>query len=225
MIEFFKDDTLLPLFSTRINGQRKKRRDDFIQCVKTFEIRNPIWFLATLAYESLDFTCTIENGEYSAHRLLLVFRKYFKNIDEASLFEYKPDKIFNRVYANRMGNGDEKSKEGSKYKGRGYIQLTGKDNYTRFIKWAKDKLHIPFKHNHVSRAPLNMISSGWYWKYGARMDVDYAKDFKSVCVLVNGGLNGYGKRMARVNQIKRLLIERGANFDKSIHPSNISKKQ
>lgn len=88
-------------------------------------------FLAQCALESMNFTAVVENLNYSAQRLLQVFPKYFKNVDP-NAYARNPQKIGSRVYANRMGNGDEASGDGFKYRGRGYIQLTGKNNYQSF---------------------------------------------------------------------------------------------
>jgi putative chitinase len=88
-------------------------------------------FLAQCALESTGFAATVENLNYRAARLTQVFPKYFRNIDPAA-YANNPAKIANRVYANRMGNGDEASGDGFKFRGRGYIQLTGKNNYTSF---------------------------------------------------------------------------------------------
>ena len=88
-------------------------------------------FLAQCALESANFTATVENMNYSAQRLLQIFPKYFKNVD-VNAYARNPQKIGSRVYANRMGNGDEASGDGFRYRGRGYIQLTGKNNYQLF---------------------------------------------------------------------------------------------
>ena len=88
-------------------------------------------FLAQCALESAGFTATVENLNYSGQRLLEVFPKYFKNVD-VNNYARNPQKIGSRVYANRMGNGDEASGDGFRYRGRGYIQLTGKNNYQSF---------------------------------------------------------------------------------------------
>ena len=88
-------------------------------------------FLAQCALESMNFTAVVENLNYSGQRLLQVFPKYFKNVD-VNAYARNPEKIGNRVYANRMGNGDEASGDGFNYRGRGYIQLTGKNNYQAF---------------------------------------------------------------------------------------------
>ena len=89
-------------------------------------------FLAQTAHESGNFKHTVENMNYSADGLLKIFSKYFKDKATAEMYARKPEMIGSRVYANRMGNGNEASKEGFKFRGRGYIQLTGKDNYKQF---------------------------------------------------------------------------------------------
>ncbi|PYV49609.1 MAG: hypothetical protein DMG92_10435 [Acidobacteria bacterium] len=88
-------------------------------------------FLAQCALESTNFTAVVENLNYSAQRLLQVFPKYFRNVD-VNVYARNPRRIGNRVYANRMGNGDEASGDGYEFRGRGYIQLTGKNNYQAF---------------------------------------------------------------------------------------------
>src|SRR6266496_5173301 len=92
-------------------------------------------FLAQCALESTGFTATVENLNYSAQRLLQVFPKYFRGVNPND-YARNPEKIGNQVYANRMGNGDEASGDGFKFRGRGYIQLTGKNNYTSFSKFV-----------------------------------------------------------------------------------------
>jgi putative chitinase len=89
-------------------------------------------FLAQCGHESGGFKAVQENLNYGAKGLLGIFSKYFKTIEKAKAYERKPEKIANLVYANRMGNGNETSGEGWKYRGRGYIQLTGKENYKAF---------------------------------------------------------------------------------------------
>lgn len=89
-------------------------------------------FLAQCGHESGGFRTTQENLNYSAKGLCGIFRKYFPSVTIALQYERKPEKIANKVYANRMGNGNEASGEGWKYRGRGYIQLTGKENYKAF---------------------------------------------------------------------------------------------
>ena len=94
-------------------------------------------FLAQCSHESNNFRILEENLNYSADALIKVFPKYFKSLDEAKLYARNPEKIANKVYANRMGNGDEASGDGFKYRGRGFIQLTGKNNYQMFAETLK----------------------------------------------------------------------------------------
>jgi putative chitinase len=91
-------------------------------------------FLAQCGHESGNFKAVSENLNYSADGLKKIFGKYFPG-DLANSYAKNPEKIASRVYANRMDNGDEASKEGWKFRGRGYIQLTGKGNYTKFTKF------------------------------------------------------------------------------------------
>jgi len=104
---------------------------------KKFNISNPLrlaHFLAQCGHESAGFKAIQENLNYSADGLKKIFPKYFPgNLAEG--YAKNPEKIASKVYGSRMGNGDETTKEGYKFRGRGYIQLTGKDNYTKFAKF------------------------------------------------------------------------------------------
>jgi putative chitinase len=92
-------------------------------------------FLAQCKLESTGFTATVENLNYRAARLMQVFPKYFRGVDPAG-YANNPAKIANRVYADRMGNSNEASGDGFKFRGRGYIQLTGKNNYAKFSEFV-----------------------------------------------------------------------------------------
>ena len=106
--------------------------------IQKFNITNPLrlsHFLSQCAHESGNFKFLRENLNYSADGLLKVFPKYFKDKATAEAYARKPEKIANRVYASRMGNGDEASGDGFKFAGKGFIQLTGRSNYTEFSKF------------------------------------------------------------------------------------------
>jgi len=94
-------------------------------------------FFAQTAHESGNFKAFSENLNYGAKGLLGIFKKYFPTEAKAAEYERKPEKIANLVYANRMGNGDEASGDGYKFRGRGALQLTGKDNYKAFADYMK----------------------------------------------------------------------------------------
>ena len=97
-------------------------------------------FLSQCAHESGNFKFVRENLNYSADGLRKIFPKYFPTLEAASKYARQPEKIANKVYGNRMGNGDEASGDGFKFRGRGYIQLTGKDNYAAFDKFVDDDI-------------------------------------------------------------------------------------
>ena len=107
--------------------------DPINQTVSNYEINNVPMFIAQIGHESGGLTVFIENLHYSADRLLQVFPRYF-NDDNVDNYDNQPEKIANRIYANRMGNGDEASGDGWKYRGRGAIQLTGKNNYLKLVR-------------------------------------------------------------------------------------------
>ena len=94
-------------------------------------------FFAQTAHESGGFKAFAENLNYGASGLTTTFKKYFTTTEKALLYERKPEKIANLVYGNRMGNGDEASGDGFKFRGRGALQLTGKDNYKVFSEYLK----------------------------------------------------------------------------------------
>jgi putative chitinase len=95
-------------------------------------------FFAQTAHESGNFKAFAENLNYGASGLTTTFKKYFPTTEKALLYERKPEKIANLVYGNRMGNGDEASGDGFKFRGRGALQLTGKDNYKVFSEYLKN---------------------------------------------------------------------------------------
>jgi putative chitinase len=95
-------------------------------------------FFAQTAHESGNFKAFAENLNYGAAGLTGIFKKYFPTAEKALLYERKPEKIANLVYGNRMGNGDEASGDGFKFRGRGALQLTGKDNYKAFSEYLKN---------------------------------------------------------------------------------------
>jgi len=111
--------------------------------IEKFGIDGPLrlsHFLSQCAHESGNFKFVKENLNYSADGLKKVFPKYFPTIEVASKYARQPEKIANKVYGSRMGNGDEASGDGFKFRGRGYIQLTGKDNYAAFDKFVDDDI-------------------------------------------------------------------------------------
>lgn len=173
-----------------------------------FEINTPLrlaHFLAQCGHESGGFKVVSENLNYSAFGLQNIFKKYFTAIS-AKEYQRKPEKIANIVYANRMGNGPQASGEGYKFRGRGYIQLTGKDNYTAFDKTVEDDI-LATPELVATKYPL--LSAAWFFhKNGLNKIADEgATDVVVIKVTkrVNGGTIGLSDRIKHFNEYNNLL--------------------
>lgn len=149
-------------------------------------------FIAQTAHESGGFNFVKENLNYSAKGLMVTFKKYFPSEDIAKQYERKPEKIANRVYANRMGNGDENSGDGYRFCGRGLIQLTGRNNYTKF---AQD-LGISIEETVAyMETPQGAVSSaGWFWDQNSLNQYCDNDDFVTLTKRINGGTIGLADR-------------------------------
>jgi putative chitinase len=173
-----------------------------------FGINTPLrlsHFLAQTGHESGGFKITTENLNYSASGLSSIFKKYFTT-ESATEYQRKPEKIANIVYANRMGNGNQASGDGWKYKGRGYIQLTGKDNYAAFDKTVEDDI-LSTPELVATKYPL--LSAAWFWsKNGLNAISDKgATDevITKVTKKINGGVIGLEDRKKHFNKFYILL--------------------
>ena len=160
-------------------------------------------FLAQLAHESGNFKYVNENLNYSAEALRRVFKKYFPTDDLALMYARQPEKIANRVYANRMGNGEESSGDGWKYRGRGLIQLTGKDNYAAFS--LKANTNALLEPDLVAEPELAALSAGWFWDTNGLNKWSDTGDVRAATRKINGGFNGLADREAKYNKLIILL--------------------
>lgn len=160
-------------------------------------------FLAQVGHESGGFSAIVENLNYSAQGLRSVFGKYFPTMDLANAYARKPEKIANRVYANRMGNGPENLGDGWRYRGRGMIQLTGRNNYELFAKAMK--MSLPDTISYLETREGAAMSAGWFWDArGLNAMADHGL-FKKMTIAINGGLNGYDDRLAHYEAARKLL--------------------
>ena len=174
-----------------------------------FGINTPLrlaHFLAQCGHESGGFRATQENLNYSAKGLMGIFRKYFPNASLAAQYERKPAKIAAKVYGGRMGNGNEASGEGYKFRGRGYIQLTGKENYTAFGKSiGEDILSNP----DVVSSKYALLSAAWFFsKNGLHKMADSGASDAVVTQItkrVNGGTIGLPDRIKHFKEYYKLL--------------------
>ena len=174
-----------------------------------FAINTPLrlaHFLAQCGHESGGFRATQENLNYSAKGLMGIFKKYFPTSALAAQYERKPEKIAARVYGGRMGNGAEATKEGYKFRGRGYIQLTGKENYTAFGKSiGEDILSNP----DVVSSKYALLSAAWFFsKNGLHKMADSGASDAVVTQItkrVNGGTIGLPDRIKHFKEYYKLL--------------------
>jgi putative chitinase len=173
-----------------------------------FNITNPLrlaHFLAQCGHESGGFRAVSENLNYSAKGLLGTFPKYF-NSTTAAQYERKPEMIASRVYGGRMGNGDEATKEGFKFRGRGYIQLTGKANYTNFARFiGEDTVVNPdlVATKYPLASAAFFFDSNKLWSICDRGADDAT--VTSVTKRVNGGTIGLADRIKHFKEYYALL--------------------
>jgi len=160
-------------------------------------------FVAQIAHESGGFNFVKENLNYGAAGLMNTFKKYFPNQEIANQYQRQPEKIANRVYANRMGNGDEDSGDGYRFCGRGLIQLTGCSNYTKF---ASD-LGISVEDTVAYlETPAGAVSSaGWFWDQNNLNQYCDSGDFVMLTKRINGGTIGIEDRQEKYKLALQLL--------------------
>ncbi len=159
-------------------------------------------FLAQCAHESANFTIVRENLNYSVAGLLKTFPKYFKTKEYAILYARRPEKIANCVYADRMGNGAEISGNGWKYRGRGYIQLTGKDNYISFGRYVGREL---ITNPDLVATDYPLLSAAYFWHSKNLNVLADLNDLTGVTRKVNGGSNGLKDRQVYFEKYYALL--------------------
>ena len=161
-------------------------------------------FLAQCGHESGGFKLTSENLNYGAKGLLGIFKKYFPTEAKALAYERKPEKIANLVYGGRMGNGPEASGEGWKFRGRGFIQLTGKSNYSEFDKVVSEDI-ISNPDLVATKYPL--LSAAWFFHKNCLKKCVDATDatVTAVSKCVNGGTIGLPDRIKHFNEYYKLL--------------------
>jgi putative chitinase len=177
--------------------------------ISKFELNTPLrlaHFLAQAGHESGGFKLVTENLNYGAKGLLGIFKKYFPTQEKANLYERKPEKIANLVYGGRMGNGPETSGEGYKYRGRGYIQLTGKDNYKAFDLVVAENIT---ENPDLVATKYPLLSAAWFFhKNGLHKIADKgATDavVTEVTKRVNGGTIGLPDRLKHFKEYYTLL--------------------
>ncbi len=159
-------------------------------------------FVAQVAHESGSFKYSSENLNYGAKGLRSTFGKYFKTDELAEEYARQKEKIANRVYGNRMGNGDENSGDGWRFRGRGLIQLTGKENYQ---KCAKDiGIDIDRQPDKLATDPKAAVfAAAWFWNSRRLNNYADKDDVLTITKRINGGTHGLDDRKAYLERAKK----------------------
>jgi putative chitinase len=162
-------------------------------------------FMAQVGHESGGFLYRAENLNYSADALMRIFPKYFPDQENAQKYARQPEKIASRAYANRLGNGPEETQDGWKFRGRGFIQITGRSNYLG----AAKALGIPFDDlpDYLQSIPGAMRSAGWFWSSINGNQCADERDIITCTRRINGGLNGLADRQTIYTRAEEVMGE------------------
>lgn len=176
------------------------------QLLPDYDINTPhriAHFVAQCAHESGSFKFIEENLNYRAESLVRTWPRVFPNMDIAKQYERKPERIANRAYASRMGNGDEASGDGYKYRGRGLIQLTGKTNY----EWFAASLEISPEEasEYLGTFEGAAQSACWFWENNNLNKEADAGDIKTMTRKINGGYIGLDDRIKHYNHALHVM--------------------
>jgi len=160
-------------------------------------------FIGQCSHESGNFRILEENLHYSATALMRVWPSRFPNLEVANQFAGNAEKIANKVYAGRMGNGDEESGDGWKYHGRGLIQLTGKDNYANCgSSLSVDLLGNP---DMLLDPKYAALSAGWFWGKKGLNSLADSQDYDTMTKRINGGIIGLSDRKEKITKALQVL--------------------
>ena len=176
------------------------------QLLPDYEINTPqriAAFIAQCAHESGGFIFLSENLNYEAESLTKIFGKYFKDLPTAKAYEKNPQKIANKIYADRMGNGNEASGDGYKYRGRGLIQLTGKTNYTWFA--ASLGITVEEASEYLQTFEGAAQSACWFWETNNLNQYADSDDILTMTKRINGGTIGLEDRKKHYEHAKHVL--------------------
>lgn len=163
-------------------------------------------FISQCAHESGQFTLVVENLNYSLEGLMKVFPSRFPTKEVAEQYARNPEKIANFIYSNRMGNGTPESGDGWKYRGRGFIQLTGRSNYTQFSKdTGIDAVNNP---DLLLAVPGAVESAYWFWTKNSKLNTFAdTENIGSMTKTINGGHHGLQERTDYFHKALKVLTE------------------
>ena len=181
--------------------------ESFNKWAEKFGVDTPlrvVHYLAQVFHESGNLSAREENLNYSAEGLLKVFPKYF-NRSNVGMYARNPQKIANRVYANRMGNGSEASGDGYRYRGRGYLQTTGRANYRAYAGSEHCQGDLMAHPEWLATSPGDQKSSLYFWQRNNLNRYADADNINAVTRKINGGYNGLAERKRLLEAFKKVF--------------------
>jgi len=205
-MDFFTEDAVRQLIPKVKNFE--EWYSNLLNILPEYDIDTPkrvAAFMAQCGHESGGFTLMQENLNYSAKGLRGTFGKYFPNDEVAKLYERKPQMIANRVYANRMGNGDEASGEGWYFRGRGIVQITGKNNYTKCSQSLFESNVLVENPDLLLETEYAIHSACWFWSAARLNELADIGDMKTMTKRINGGYIGLEDRINHYNHAIDIL--------------------
>ena len=205
-MDFFTEDVVKELIPKVKNFD--EWYNNLLNTLPEYDIDTPkrvAAFMAQCGHESGGFTLMQENLNYSAKGLVGTFKKYFPTEAHAKPYERKPEMIANRVYANRMGNGDEASGEGWYFRGRGIIQITGKNNYTKCSQSLFESNVLVENPDLLLESEYAIHSACWFWSAARLNELADIGDMKTMTKRINGGYIGLEDRIHHYNHAIEIL--------------------
>jgi putative chitinase len=205
----FNFDFTLAKFKECVGGNppyAEQWYDALCQILPDYEIDTPqrmAAFLAQTAHESGGYRAIKENLNYRAASLMKVWPRHFPTMEIATAYAGKQEKIANRAYGNRMGNGPEESGDGWKYAGKGLIQLTGKDNYTRYAQSLE--ISVEEASEHLTTFEGCVQSAAWFWEANNLNQWADKGDILTLTKRINGGTIGLEDRIKHYNHAVHVL--------------------
>jgi putative chitinase len=200
-------DDMLKQIMPHLSGEKRADYISPLQAAMTeFEITTPIReaaFLAQIAHESAELTVFVENLNYRADRLLEVWPRLFPDPPTAAPFGGNPEKLANYVYANKIGNGDEASGDGWRFRGRGAIQITGRDNYAKYGSMLNlDLVNNP---DQAATPVVGFRTAGLYWRENGLNELADADMIETITYRINKRKEGLKDRITYYTRAKQAL--------------------
>jgi putative chitinase len=200
------DDSLRQIMPRLPDAKRATFLSPLQSAMDEFAINTPMRqaaFLAQIAHESAELTIFVENLNYGASGLLATWPKRFPDLQKAQQYERNPEKIANNVYANRIGNGDEASGDGWRFRGRGPIQITGRENYAKY----GSRLNIDLVNNpdQAATPAVGFRIAGFYWRENGLNESADAEMIETITRRINGGTKGLEERVKYYELAKAAL--------------------